>query len=134
MKRYGKHIARQLLLGLIALQVLNLSVGNPDSWDGANYDYSYTYNKTYDPTESAVELIVELKYGQQPGFSYSLHEDASKSPTKSLHWKTDLQAPITTLPPTPVIVRIHPELPVVRIVSQPLDTFSPPPERSFALA
>ena len=134
MKRFGIQIARQLLLGLIALQVLNLSVGNPDSWDGANYDYSYTYNKTYDPTESAVEWIVELEYGQQPGFSYNLHEDASKSSTKSLHWKTDLQAAFTTLPPTPAIVRIHPELPVVRIISQPLDTYSPPPETFLALA
>jgi len=134
MKRFGIHIARQLLLGMIALQVLNLSIGNPDSWDGADYDYSYSYNKTYDPTESAVEWIVELEYGQQPGFSYNLHEDTSKSPTRSLHWKTDLQAVVTTLPPTPPIIRIHPELPIVRITPRPQDTYSPPPETSFALA
>jgi hypothetical protein len=134
MKRFSIPIARQLLLGLIALQVLNLSIGNPDPWDGANYDYSYTYNKTYDPTESAVEWIVELKYGQQPGFSYNLHEDASKSPTKSLHWKTDLQAAATTLPPTPTFILIHPERPVARITTQPLDIYSPPPEPSIALA
>jgi len=127
-------LVRKLLLGLFALQILNLSVGNPDAWDGANYDYSYTYNKTYDPTESAVEWIVELSYGQQPGFSYTLHEDASKSPTKSLHWKTDLQETTAELHWMPEIIRLHPELPLIRITPQPLQIFSPPPETSSTRA
>jgi len=134
LKRRAIHIARQLILGLIALQILNLSVGNPSSWDGANYDYSYTYNKTYDPTESAVELIVEMSYGQQPGFSFTAHEDASKSPNKSMHWKTDLQTIVTEQAVIPAVSRIHPEQPAVRIASQPQDTFSPPPEIPQPLA
>jgi hypothetical protein len=127
-------LVKKLLLGLFALQILNLSVGNPDSWDGADYDYSYTWNKGYDPTESAVEWLVEMSYGQQPGFSYTLHEDASKSSGKGLHWKTDLQEIAAELPWIPRIIRLHPELPAIRITPQPLETFSPPPEISPARA
>ncbi|MBS1662538.1 MAG: hypothetical protein JST68_15960 [Bacteroidetes bacterium] len=140
MKKRGIHIirrlrlgARQLLLGLIALQILNLSVGNPGSWDDTSYDYSYTYNKTYDPTESAVEWIVELSCGQQPDFSYSLHESPGKtSQLKNWHWKTDLQQVVTEIKIVPIISRPCSELPAVRIPTQPKDTFSPPPEQMFA--
>jgi hypothetical protein len=132
MKKHGIIIVRQLLLGIIALQILNLSVGSPTSWDVSTYDYSYTYNKTYDPTESAVEWIVELKWGQQPGFSYNLHEDAGKSPTKSFHWKTDLQKTVTELAFIPIVRKHRPDLPVSRIISHPKDTFSPPPEKAVA--
>jgi hypothetical protein len=122
------YIGRQLLLGIIALQILNLSVGSPTSWDVSTYDYSYAYNKTYDPTESAVEFIVEMKCGQQPGFSYNLHEDAGKSPTKSFHWKTDLQKAVFEPAFIPTVRRPRMVLPDTRIISQPQDKFSPPPE------
>ena|ERR1700744_2598847 len=127
--RNGKHIARQLLLVIIALQILNLSVGSA-AWDNA-YDYSYTYNKTYDPTESAVELIVELHYGQQPGFSYNTHDDTGKNLAKSLHWKTDLQHSLQKLI-FPTIRRQRVELPAVSLTSPARETFSPPPERLVA--
>jgi hypothetical protein len=87
------YTGRQFLLGIIALQILNLSVGNTFSGDD-DYDYSYAYNKTYDPTETAVEWIIELKYGQQPAFSYDAHEDGTKCLFKTFHWKTDLQQPV----------------------------------------
>ncbi|HXO77988.1 MAG TPA: hypothetical protein VN824_22190 [Puia sp.] len=126
------YIGRQLLLGIIALQILNLSVGSPTSLDVSTYDYAYTYNKTYDPTESAVEFIVEMSYGQQPGFSYNLHEDAGKSPTKSFHWKTDLQKTVVEPAFFPTVRRPHLVLPDPRIISHPQDTFSPPPEEAIA--
>ena len=84
------HTARQLILWIIALQILNLSVGSAFTWDNG-YDYSYGYNETYDPTETAVEWIVELNYGQQPAFSYDTHQDGAKCLIKTFHWKTDLQ-------------------------------------------
>ncbi len=130
MSKQGIYIGRQLLLALIALQILNLSVGS-QTVDAA-YDYSYTYNKNYDPTESAVEWIVELKCGQQPAFSYNTHQDTGKSPIKSLHWKTDLQSPLST-PVLPGITRSQrSELPVLRISSPAAETFSPPPESNQA--
>src|SRR5260221_8578997 len=132
MKKHGIFIGRQILLGIIAMQILNLSVGSPTSWDVSTYDYSYAYNKTYDPTEWAVEWIVEMERGQQPGFSYNLHEDAGKSPTKSYHWKTDLQKTIVAPLFIPTLRKFRQELPALRILSHPQDTFSPPPEDFFA--
>ena len=123
-----KNMGRQLIFWIIALQILNLSVGSPASEDSTTYDYSYTYNKTYDPTESAVEWIVELEYGQQPEFSYNLHEDTGKSPVKNLHWKTDLQSMVTEISFTAVTKILYPELPSLRICANPLDICSPPPE------
>jgi hypothetical protein len=57
MGRKGLHTGRQLLLWIIALQVLNLSVGSVFAWDN-DYDYAYTYNKTYDPTETALRPVL----------------------------------------------------------------------------
>lgn len=128
------YLGRQLLFGIIALQILNLSVGSPVSWDDTIYDYSYSYNKSFDPTETAVEWIVEMSYGQQPRFNYSLHdnENMGKNLTKSLHWKTDLQVSLPEA--TLILVCRGPqiELPASRILSQPQETFSPPPEFAFA--
>lgn len=130
--RIRLYIGRQLLLGIIALQILNLSVGSPTSWDVSTYDYSYAYNKTYDPTESAVEFFVEMECGQQPGFSYNLHEDAGKSPTKTFHWKTDLQKSVLEPAFIPTVRRPRVVLPDPRVISLPKDTFSPPPEEAIA--
>lgn len=127
MKNKGLRIGRQLLLGLIALQILNLSVGSEAYWDNT-YDYSYSYNKTYDPTETAVEWIVELKCGQQPEFSYNTHEDSNKGPVKTLHWKKDLQRDL----PAPVYIpaqrQVRGEIPDRSVPSPATDPFSPPPE------
>jgi len=131
MKKKGIFIARQLLLGIVALQVLNLSVGSVFAGDN-DYDYSYTYNTGYDPTESAVEWIVELNYGQQPGFSYDTHEDGSKCLVKTFHWKTDLQRVL----PEPEIFakprRLRIEIPARPLLSPTPERVSPPPEATIA--
>ena len=132
MKRKGIYLARQLVLGLIALQILNLSVGNSFNTDDG-YDYSYSYNKNYDPTESAVEWIVELNYGQQQAFSYDVHqEDAGKTPVKAFHWKTDVQHYL----PLPAIflgiMTPRVEIPSGSLLSPAYDQVSPPPEISVA--
>ena len=128
----GVYIGRQILFGIIALQILNLSVGGPMSWDALTYDYSCAYNKTFDPTETAVEWIIEMNYGQQPGFSYNLHAGTTKCITKTMHWKTDLQktGPEMVILPRPLEPRL--ERPVSRILSHLQETFSPPPETALA--
>lgn len=121
-----------MLLGIIALQVLNLSIGSSFNMDDS-YDYSYSYNKTYDPTESAVEWIVELNYGQQPGFSYATHqEDAGKSPVKGIHWKTDIQHYLPLPVFFPTIGIPHTEMPSQPLLSPTYERVSPPPEVSIA--
>ena len=126
-----QYIGRQILLGVIALQILNLSVGNAFTGD-EDYDYSYTYNKTYDPTETAVEWIIELKYGQQPAFSYDTHQDGTKCLFKTFHWKTDLHEPGLK----PVLLPLQRQRHITFSDDIPSasasDIPSPPPERHFA--
>jgi hypothetical protein len=131
MKRKEIHIVRQMLLGLVALQMLNLSIGSSDNSEDS-YDYSYTYNKTYDPTESAVEWLVELNYGQQPEFSYDIHQgDAGKNLIKGFHWKTDIQH-YTTAPAFIATISItHAEAPAAPLLSPVRERVSPPPEVSI---
>lgn len=127
MKKKVLYIFRQLLLGVIALQFLNLSVGSQAYWDG-DYDYSYTYNQTYDPTETAVEWIIEMNYGQQTRFSYDNHTDTNKNLSKAFHWKTDLQEILLEPSYVPVSPVFHLDPPAQRIPSHPADILSPPPE------
>ena len=128
MKSKLRYIFRQALIAVITLQFLNLSVGTETLWDNSDYDYSYSYNKNYDPTESAIELIVEMKYGQQPAFSYDNHADTNKNMSKALHWKTDLRE--TLLPATyaPVRKSIRIEIPARLTPSPSAEILSPPPE------
>lgn len=122
-----QYTGRQLILWVIALQILNLSVGSAFSSDNA-YDYGYSYNKNYDPTETAVEWIVELNCGQQPGFSYDKQADAGNCLMKTFHWKTDLRCslPEPVLFPTSLRPRI--EYQDRPLVSPDAEIFSPPPE------
>ena len=131
MNKNGLFIVRQLLLGLIALQILNLSVGSAFTWDNA-YDYSYSYNKNYDPTETAVEWIIELRYGQQPAFSYDTHEDAGKCLIKTFHWKTDLQRSLPEPAILPVLRRQRVHVPVRPLLCPEGEIVSPPPEALVA--
>jgi hypothetical protein len=127
MGKKALYTGRQLILWIIALQILNLSVGSVFSVDN-NYDYAYSYNKNYDPTESAVEWIVELTCGQQQAFSYDQHDDACKCLLKAFHWKTDWRSSLSepaVFPPAP---RPRFELPACPLVSADTETFSPPPE------
>ncbi len=127
MRKKGIYIGRQLLLWVIALQILNLSVGSAFSGDNA-YDYSYTYNNSYDPTETAVEWIIELKYGQQPAFSYDSHEDAGKCLMKTFHWKTDLQPGMPAPVVLPLVSTPHGEYSAHPLVVRAAEKVSPPPE------
>lgn len=129
-RRAVTYISKQFLIGLMALQILNLSVGSPANAD--TYDYSYTYNKSYDPTETAVEWIVELEYGQKPEFSYTQHAETGKGASKSMHWKTDLQKVIFEPLFVARLLIQHPERPSCSLPSQPQETFSPPPEDARA--
>jgi hypothetical protein len=127
MNRKALYAARQILIGIIALQFLNMSVGSEVYWDDY-YDYSYAYNKTYDPTETAVELIIEIKYGQQQGFTYDHSTDTNKNMAGAFHWHTDLQVTELPCPNRLEIKRLNPEEPVGKILSPSPDIVSPPPE------
>ncbi|HEX9512773.1 MAG TPA: hypothetical protein VF939_19915 [Puia sp.] len=129
MNRKALHISRQILVGIIALQLLNLGVGSQAYWD---YDYSYAYNKTYDPTETAVEWIIELEYGQQPDFSYDNCTDTNKNISKSLHWQTDLYIVSLEAPYRQIIKKPVGEPPVKKIPTQFPEIISPPPESTPA--
>ena len=122
-----RYTGRQLILWIIALQILNLSVGSAFSSDSA-YDYAYSYNKNYDPTETAVEWIVELNCGQQPGFSYDRQADANTCLMKTFHWKTDLSHSLAEPMLFPAAPRRRVEFPGSPLVSPDAETFSPPPE------
>lgn len=130
MKGKTSYIFRQLLVGIIALQLLNVSIGN-QAWD-ADYDYSYTYNKTYDPTETALEWIVEMEYGQKADFSYDNHADTNKNLIKAFHWQTDRQEIQLEAPYQPIILTLRGESPEKDIPSHPADIISPPPEPLIA--
>jgi hypothetical protein len=80
-------VARNLLVLIIALQLLNLSICSEAYWD--DYDYAYSSLNSYDPTETIVEWVVEMKYGQQDIFSYN-NSIEKKIIAKSFHWQTDL--------------------------------------------
>ena len=127
MGKTALYTGRQLILWIIALQILNLSVGSAFSADN-DYDYAYSYNKNYDPTETAVEWIVELKCGQQPAFSYDGHADTSKCLMKTFHWKTDLRTYLHEHPAAPQVLTPRIELPARPLVSPDSEIFTPPPE------
>jgi len=127
MKKRLLYICRQMLVTLIALQFLNLSVGSQTYWDD-EYDYSYSYNKTYDPTETAVEWIVEMKYGQQPAFTYDNRTDTNKSLSKTFHWKTDIQQALPETPLSEASKSKWIEIPARRIQSPFGEVLFPPPE------
>jgi hypothetical protein len=127
MNRKALYLARQILIGIVALQFLNMSVGSEAYWDNY-YDYSYAYNKSYDPTETAVELIIEIKYGQQPGFTYDHSTDTGKNMAGAFHWHTDLQVIQLPCPHKLEIKCPRREGPVKKILSPSTDIVSPPPK------
>jgi len=131
MKGRIPYIFRQALVGIIALQLLNVSIGSQTTWD-CDYDYSYTYNNTYDPTETALEWIVELKYGQQKDFSYNNHSDTSKNLMKSFHWQTDRQDDPLPAPLRSIVQTLQGEGPEKAIPYPPTEIVSPPPEIPLA--
>lgn len=127
MKKKALYISRQLLIGIVALQLLNLSVGS-EACGEDDYDYSYSYNKTYDPTETAVEWIVEMTYGQQPAFSYDNHNDTNKNISRIFHWQTDLHECRLIRIDRSVEKSHGSEPPAEAIPSPSEEIISPPPE------
>ena len=123
------YILRQAVIVVLALQLLNISVGSQPAV--ADYDYAYSYNKTYDPTESAVEFIVEMEYGQQSRFSYSDHSDNGKNTLKSFHWQAAQPISMTSAPhyrlPRPIPYTSRSE----NLIPAPIrEILTPPPQHS----
>jgi hypothetical protein len=120
-------IGKQLLIAVIALQLLNLSICSEAYWEYDSLIYRNS-NGNYDPTETILEWVVEIKYGQQKNFSYDHDMDATKNISKHFHFQTDLQKlEFTGL--------YHPESRRIRIGAIPTalyitwqETKSPPPK------
>ena len=119
-------MVRKLLIGLVALQLLNISLCCPDV-SCSDYDYSYTWNNTYDPTESALEWIVEMQYGQQKGFSFSNHSDHGKNLLKTFHWQSLAYETTVRTPPPTAAKNCYPEIHGDALPSRSLDILAPPP-------
>jgi hypothetical protein len=83
-------IGKQVLIGVIALQLLNLSICSEAYWEYDSLIYS-SINGSYDPTETILEWVIEIKYGQQKIFSYDHDLDSTKNISKHFHFQTDLQ-------------------------------------------
>ena len=83
-------IGKQVLVAVIALQLLNLSICSEAYWEYDSLIYRNT-NGNYDPTETILEWVIEIKYGQQKVFSYDNDLDATKNISKHFHFQTDLQ-------------------------------------------
>lgn len=121
----GLLIARQLLIGMVMLQLLNLSICTQSYWEYYNYS---SHSNTYDPTETIVEWVVETKKGNQDIFSYTSSLNL-KGLSKNFSWHVDLHHSLPSL---------HPVIPGKRLPgceeihgkpkSIPLDILSPPPE------
>lgn len=133
MKKKAIYISRQILVGIVALQLLNLSIDSQAYLDNdSTYDYSYAYNTNYDPTESAVEWIIEMNCGQQSRFSYGDHSDSNKNIIKTFHWQTDLHQYKLALPYRPATRSWKPEEPGQKILFRALEIISPPPDSNPA--
>ena len=121
----GLLIARQLLLGMIMLQLLNLSICSQSYWEYYNYS---SHANTYDPTETIVEWVVEMKKGNQDIFSYN-SSPGLKGLNKNFSWHVDLHHSLPLLYPIPTgecftgreAINGKPR-------SMAIDIISPPPE------
>jgi hypothetical protein len=86
----ARHFFRQFIVGLLALQLLNLSVGNTAFFVDTNA-YQFSTVTGMDPTETALELIVEAKYGQQDIFTCkTTNQETNKSLLKVYYYQFDL--------------------------------------------
>jgi len=123
----GLFIARQLLLGIIMLQLLNLSICSQSYWEYYNYS---SHANTYDPTETIVEWVVEMKQGNQAAFSYTNNLNL-KGISKNFSWHIDMHHHFPLLHP---VDRNDNALRGEDVEEQPksicLDILSPPPDFS----
>jgi hypothetical protein len=77
---------RQVLILIIALQILNQSFSSDAYW---HYYEQTSHAGASDPTETIVEWLVELKMGQQDVFN-DTHASETKNTLKTAHWQMDL--------------------------------------------
>lgn len=123
----GLRIGRQLLVGVIMLQLLNLSICSQSYWEYYNYS---SHANTYDPTETIVEWVVEMKKGNQDAFSYSNGLNL-KGFSKNFSWHIDMQHHFPLLHP---VSTEDNSCCSQHIDGKPksicLDILSPPPEHS----
>ena len=117
-------IVRQLLVGIVLLQLLNLSICGQPYWD--YYDYSVAH--TYDPTETIVEWVVEWKKGNQDAFSYTSNINL-KGLNKNFAWHVDMHHHLPSLMPALLsTLSIHAEKISPPPTSTCIEILSPPPE------
>jgi hypothetical protein len=146
--------ARQLLIGILLLQLINLSLctesyvdynwalGNfaqlsqtSNIWPTANEPsvrsgtyYNYSSANTYDPTETIVEWVVEWNKGNQDAFNYT-HTINLKGLCKNFTWHVDIQHSLSLPLPTRLPAS---SAPLGRITADPspacIEILSPPPE------
>jgi len=116
--------ARQLLIGVLLLQLINLSLCSESYWEY----YNYSSTNSYDPTETIVEWMVEWKKGNQDAFSYA-NNISLKGLCKSFAWHVDIQHGFYPLLPVRSSVSADPG---DRISPTPaaacIEILSPPPE------
>lgn len=115
---------RQLLIGILLLQLINLCLCSEPYY----YYYNDSPSSSCDPTETIVEWVVEWKKGNQDAFSYT-HTINLKGLNKSFAWHVDMHHcfPVAlSLPaPAPYITmrsNLFPLLPAC------VEILSPPPE------
>lgn len=124
-------IGKQVLIGVIAFQLLNLSICSEAYWDYDSLIYSSTNGK-YDPTETILEWVIEIKYGQQKIFSYDHDMDSTKNISKHFHFQTDLQkfeiAGLFHLQP----LQIKPDSIPPALCNAWQEIHYPPPRQSFS--
>ena len=116
--------ARQLLTGIVLLQLLNLSLCTEPYWEY----YNYSADNSYDPTETIVELVVEWKKGNQDAFNYT-HNISLKGLCKNFAWHVDTQHGFSLpLPGRPSAISISRERINPAPLSACIEILSPPPE------
>jgi len=120
MKRF-LFIARQSLIIVLLLQLLNLSICSEVYLNCACFS-------SHDPTETIVEWVVEWKKGNQDAFTYTGNINL-KGLNKSFSWSVDIPH---NFPPPLAQWRTSGKQPVETTSQSPtsgcIDILSPPPE------
>jgi len=119
------HLLRQLLILILALQLLNLSICSESYWD--SYSLSNTNNEgSIDPTETVLEWVVEMKMGQLDIFNYT-HGIDPKSLSKCFHWQIDLEEHILQASEISSASSSYEDMMFKKIPIAPSNTSHPPP-------
>ena len=125
-------IARQLLISIVFLQLLNLSICSESYVDyNLGMVFNYSTSNNYDPTETIVEWVVEWKKGNIDAFTYK-NDIGLKGISKNFAWHIDMQHGF----PLPITVRESRRSIGSEIIKHPpteaiMDILSPPPEHSL---